>query len=101
MFDEVERLEHQCPADLIILNPTVNRILTRYRNSDFRCYNIPIVDEVAMIFHNTGGEWAFERDSEIFIIGIIKNRFYTKFNRHYWRVYSCTLIFLLIIALNL
>ena len=72
MLGEVEREEYQRAADLSIPNPIVNMIVSGDRNNDPRRYNITNVNKVAMIFHNTDGEQALQRDSEIFFIWIIK-----------------------------
>ena len=58
-------------------------IFTRDRNSDRRRYSILNVDEVAMVFYYIDRERPFEKDSEIFLIWIIKKIFYIEFNRHY------------------
>ena len=46
--------------------PIVNMVFRRDRNSDRRRYNLPTVEEVAMIFTNKDGEPPFERDFRVF-----------------------------------
>ncbi|XP_065322977.1 uncharacterized protein LOC135930119 [Gordionus sp. m RMFG-2023] len=44
----------------------VNRIFRRDRANDRRRYNIPTIDEVAMIFNNDDGEPPFQRDVKVY-----------------------------------
>lgn len=63
---EVEREEQQRALIGNRSVPKVNMVFRRDRNFDRRRYNLPVVNEVAMIFRNDDGEPPFERDIRVY-----------------------------------
>ena len=61
MLGEIEQEEKERAEQNNHSLPTVNMAFRRDRNTDRRRYNLPTVDEVAMIFRSADGELPFER----------------------------------------
>ena len=59
---EVEIEEETLAVEEGRLIPTVNMAFSRDRNADRKRYNLPTVDEIAMIFRSADGAPPFERD---------------------------------------